>query len=225
MTEPAPAQSDGVDPRSPLFFLSYAHSPAIKRARSKDHGRNWRVVRFFEDLSENVAELVSRPAGSDPGYMDRSIAGGRRWTPDLLRAIGTCQVFVALLSPVYVDSLWCGLEWHAFAQRQVLSFPQGQRSNETAIIPVIWAPIHEEDIPDIVREIQWFYPHDSSNTSIAAPYESDGVLGLLQLDNDAYQAVVWQLARRITDIHYTHRVEPRSFEVDELRNIFKEQEV
>jgi hypothetical protein len=225
MTEPDFGRFDEVDPRSPLFFLSYAHSLVIKRAWSKNHGRNWRFVRFFEDLSENVAELVSRPAGSDPGYMDRSIAGGRRWEADLLTAIGTCQVFVALLSPIYLDSQWCGLEWNAFEQRQVISHPEAEMSNETAIIPVIWAPVREESTPKAVREVQWFYPPIMPETETEASYESDGLVGLLQLDNDAYQVVVWRLAQRIAEHHYTHRVESRLFQVDELRNVFKEQEV
>jgi hypothetical protein len=224
MTQPEPEAADEVDPRSPLFFLSYAHSQVINRDRERRYERNRRFTRFFDDLSDNVAELVSRPAGSDPGYMDdRSITSGQRWNAELLRAIGTCQIFVALLSPNYFTSLWCGFEWHAFAQRQVITYPEREKSNQAAIIPVIWAPIHE-DVPAIVKEIQWFYPHDSSNSNIAARYESDGILGLLQLDPDAYQAVVWQLAKRIAEICHDHRVEPRLFQVGELRNIFKEQE-
>jgi hypothetical protein len=182
MTEPDLGGSDDVDPRSPLFFLSYAHSSVTGRAQ----GRNWRFIKFFEDLSENVAELVSRPAGSDPGYMDQpSIAAGRRWTPELLRALGTCQVFVALLSPIYIDSAWCSLEWQAFSRRQVTSHPGGEISNETAIIPVLWAPVREQDVPKKIRAVQWFYPLGMPETDKAASYEGDGVVGLLQLDEIA----------------------------------------
>jgi hypothetical protein len=225
MTEPHFGQSDDVDPRSPLFFLSYAHSLVTGQARSKNQGRNRRFVRFFEDLSENVAELVSRTAGSDPGYMDQSsIAAGRRWTPELLRALGTCQVFVALLSPIYIDSAWCSLEWHAFSRRQVTSYPDRAISNETAIIPVIWAPVREPDVPRKIQDVQWFYPLAMPETDKAASYEGDGVVGLLQIDEIAYQAVVWRLAQRIAEIHYTHRVEPRTIQIGKLRNVFKEQE-
>jgi hypothetical protein len=110
MTQREVGIPDEVDRGSPLFFLSYAHSQT-KRDSGVSYERNRWFVKFFEDLSENVAELVSRPAGSDPGYMDQWIAAGRLWTPDLLNAIGTCQVFVALLSPIYIDRDWCGMEW------------------------------------------------------------------------------------------------------------------
>jgi hypothetical protein len=225
MTRPEPGMPDEVDPRSPLFFLSYAHAQAIKRDRRRKSERNRRFVKFFEDLSENVAELVSRPAGSDPGYMDdRSIDSGQRWTPELLKAIGTCQIFVALLSPIYLDSQWCSWEWNAFEQRRVFSYPEGELSDDTAIVPVIWAPVREKDAPNVVQEVLWFYPPDMPKTDTAASYENDGVVGLLQVDEAAYQAVVWKVAQRIAEIHYSHRVEPRVFQVDELRDVFKEQE-
>jgi transcriptional regulator with XRE-family HTH domain len=219
---PAPRSRDEDDPRSPLFFLSYAQSSLTKRQGDRERRRNWRFVRFFEDLSENVAELVSRPAGSDPGYMDSSVADGKHWTAELLHAVGTCQVFVALLSPIYFDSHWSGVEWNAFARRQVISYPEGEITSQTAIIPVFWTPVREWEIPKVVRETQFFYPEAMPDSDKAVRYESDGVVGLLQLDDNAYQAVVWRLAQRIAEIHYTHRVEPRSFQIDELQNAFKE---
>lgn len=211
-----------VDPRSPLFFLSYAHSQLFKRNMGEARERNWRFTQFFRDLSEDLAELVSRPTGSDPGYMDRSISESERWTSELLKAIGICQIFVALLSPVYFGSSWCGLEWHAFSRRRVLSYTQEETSNQTAIVPVIWAPVRDQDVPAVAKEVQWFYPRDVPTANIALQYESDGVVGLLQRDDVAYKWVVWQLAQRIAEIHYSHRVEPRSFQFGGLRNVFEE---
>jgi TIR domain len=225
MTRPEFEIPDEIDPRSPLFFLSYAHSAEIRQHRGNRHERNWRFAKFFDDLSENVAELVSRPAGSDPGYMDRSIPDGERWTPELLTAIGTCQVFVALLSPPYFESRWCGLEWHAFSQRRVTSRSPGRASSQTAIVPVIWAPIREQDVPAAVGQIQMFYPRGAPNADLAAQYESNGIVGLLQVSDVAYQTVVWLLALRIADLHYNHRVEHGTFKIDDLRNVFEEQPV
>jgi TIR domain-containing protein len=216
MSNPGFDLSDGVDPATPLFFLSYAHS----RFRNPDRNRRFR--QFFDDLQENVAELVSRPAGSDPGYMDRSIPGGAPWSAELLRIIGTCQVFVALLSPPYLDSPWCAREWHAFVQRRVVSHPQGKVSDQTAIISVMWTPLRDEEIPAAVSRVQRFLPRPVANADIAAQYEGEGLLGLLQLDNDAYKAVVWRIAQRIAEINYNFRVEPGQFQYSELRDTFKE---
>jgi TIR domain len=216
MSNPGFDLSDGVDPATPLFFLSYAHS----RFRNPEPNRWFR--QFFDDLQENVAELVSRPAGSDPGYMDRSIPGGAPWTPELLRIIGTCQVFVALLSRPYLDSPWCAREWHAFVQRRVVSHPQGKVSDQTAIISVMWTPLRDEEIPFAVSRVQRFLPPPVANADIATHYEQEGLLGLLKLDNDAYRAVVWRIAQRVAEINYYFRVEQGQFKYSDLRDTFKE---
>jgi hypothetical protein len=220
--EPAPP---GDNP--PLFFLSYAHSAGIRVRSEREHDQNERFIKFFEDISLNVAELVTRPAGADPGYMDNSsIPDGGRWTAELLAAVGGCQVFVALLSPRYFSREWCGMEWHAFSQRPVYLQSDGSATIRTTIIPVIWAPIRESDVPAAVGEIQRFSPREIADVRIAEQYKREGVVGLLQLSNAvAYQAVVWRLAQRIAELHYTYHVEPRQYKRDELRNVFEKRPV
>jgi hypothetical protein len=205
-------------PPPPLFFLSYArsdtHDPNTPR---RDRDRH--VIKFFNDLSENVAYLVSRSAGSDPGFMDRSIRYGSRWTGQLLEAIGTCKVFVALLSGPYTASEWCGMEWYGFSQRQVIS--KRAMNHQSAIIPVIWAPFPEELVPPEILLIQRFSPVGLPDVNVVAEYEEDGVLGLIKTGNASYDGVVWRLARSIADFCYTHDVEPLTFQSEELRDAFR----
>src|SRR3954466_15961762 len=91
----------------PLFFLSYARS----RLRPDDGSDPDRfAAKFFADLSDNVAHLTGAAL---PGFMDRHTAAGTPWSDRLSEALGTCRVFVALLSPSYFTSEWCGREWAA----------------------------------------------------------------------------------------------------------------
>lgn len=201
------------DPRTPLFFLSYAHA-------TKGQGR---LVRFFNELSENVAELVSRKAGSDPGYMDRSMEVGNRWAGNLLEAIGTCQVFVALLSGPYFESTWCSMEWFAFSQRPVTRRLDAAVSHQTAFVPVVWAaPLPSGLTPTAVKEVQQFSPNALPDVDLAGLYREHGVVGLRQMQVRLYRAVVWQIAQRIADIYYTYRVEPHVLGQHELRDVFQE---
>jgi hypothetical protein len=224
--EPEPGQPAAeADLRTPLFFLSYAHAVEGYQANGPRQEPNRRVVTFFDDLSENVAELVSRPAGLDPGYMDRSMHGGVRWTSELLRAIGTCQIFVALLSAPYFDSVWCSKEWFAFSQRLVGRQSGDGPDHQTAIIPVIWAPLPQDRIPAVVNSVQRFSPSGLVNAEIIAQYEENGVVGLLRMQQESsYQTVVWRLAQRIAKINYSHRVEPRLLDESDLCDVFREQE-
>jgi hypothetical protein len=215
-------EDDGL---GPLFFLSYAHSvPAGRQKRlTQDPGQHF--IRFFDDLSENVGELIARLPGSDPGYIDHSIPSGRRWSKELLDALSTCQVFVALLSAQYFSRPWCGMEWHAFSQRAVVSRPDHRGSSETAIIPVIWASLPPpEQIPSVISAAQRFAPHGLPD-GIAAQYEKDGVFGLMRMGHDSdYDAVVWRIAQRVAELHYSFHVQPGDFLDDSsLRDIFREQ--
>jgi hypothetical protein len=214
-----------LDPRAPLFFFSYAHSSEGYKANGRPHEPNRQFVRFFDDLSENVAELVSRQAGSEPGYMDRSMHGGVYWTRELLGAIGTCQIFIALLSASYFDSTWCSKEWYAFSRRRVIRQSDDRSDNQSAIIPVIWAPLPHDRIPVVVNAVQRFSPGGLAKADISALYEENGVGGLLRTKQKAaYRAVVWQLAKRIARVHYSHRVEAGPLDESKLRDIFRERE-
>jgi TIR domain len=208
--------------RAPLFFLSYAHS-AWQRSQGAQPDPNQRIAEFFDDLSENVAQLVARPPGADPGFMDRAIVGGTRWTPELLEAVGTCQVFVALLSHPYVSSEWCGKEWYAFSRRTVTSRAGDGTGHQTGIIPVVWTPVPEARLPKVVRDVQRFSPRGLPGVNTPAGYETDGIFGLKNIGLDTiYQSVVWRLAQRIAEFHFGHMVEPRVVRENELRNVFRE---
>jgi hypothetical protein len=204
-------------PGSPLFFLSYAH---VNPNRGE-------VARFFEDLSIDVNELIGGSAGVDPGFIDTVMGGGERWSPELLRATGTCQVFVPLISTSLVNSTWCGMEWHAFARRPRFRRADRRPDNATGIVPVRWSPTELDDLPPVVQKIQWFSPGRPPDPQLPARYEQEGVYGLLRLGmNDEYRAVVWRLAQHVVAIFRTHWVTsliPSS--PDDLRNVFLDGEV
>lgn len=195
------------NPRGPIFFLSYARARNIgsQAARDVDHF----VVRLFDDLSRHVDQLVGPPTGVDPGFMDRSMEGGTRWAPEVLAAAGTCHVFIPLISSGYVDSEWCAMEWDAFSRRNVARRPAGDvPANGTAILPVAWSPMLEDQLPPAVRELQFFQPQRLKDPNIAQRYLDDGVYGLLALKDEAdYQAVAWRLARGIVDAYHAYHVE------------------
>lgn len=211
-----------VDPKAPLFFLSYAHS-AENKSPSQPQDPNQAFVKFFDDLSHSIADLVSRPPGSDPGYIDRSMGSGVHWTDELLNAIGSCQVFVALISVRYFDSEWCGKEWYAFSRRKVVVLPSGS-SRQTAIVPVTWAaPIPPSRVPPVVSKVQRFMPINLPDPATAALYSNEGIVGLQRMGLEgAYQTVVWRLAQHIAELQYSHWVEPDILEEHQLLDIFRE---
>ncbi len=215
-----------MDQRAPLFFLSYGHVEISTRSPAPTPDPNRYALRLFHDLSMHVSLLVGRAAGADPGFMDRSLAGGERWTPELLRAAGTCQVFVPLISSALLNSQWCAMEWDAFSRRKIVR-RDGRPDHESGIVPVVWSPTESDSLPAVVRDVQRFSPVGLPDP-IAAEYHRDGLYGLLAMSlpqyDQYYAAVVWRLAQRVVAVYRSHWVE-EGIPVDpgELRNVFVEE--
>jgi hypothetical protein len=208
---------------APLFFLSYAHPREHGRSAGPAAEQPRSVTQFFNDLSLIVAELIYRPLGADPGFFDEGIGGGNRWTGELLDAIGACQVFVALVSPSYLQSRWCGMEWNAFSRRTITARP-GQNSvrNQTCVIPVRWSPIDGIPQPRAIRDLQLFTPADIE-TTMARDYRDEGLYHLLWTDSQkVYRHVVWRIAKRIKELTISCQVRPEILDSSQLHNAFEE---
>jgi hypothetical protein len=133
---------------------------------------------------------------------------GEQWEPRLLRAAGNCQVFVSLMSAAYPNSRWCQMEWDLFTRRKVVRRADGQPSNDTAVIPVIWSPAQSDSLPAPIRAVQTFVPRGLPDSQIAPLYQANGLYGLLVMGRELeYQAVVWKLAQRVAEIYYHYHVE------------------
>ena len=121
------------------------------------------------------------------------------------------------------ESKWCAMEWDVFSQRNVDRRSSASSESETAILPVIWSPMLEDQLPRAVWELQLFLPLQLKDPDIAQRYLAEGVYGLLALNDEvAYQAVAWRLARRIVDAYHAYQVEPKiSTDPRQLRQSFR----
>jgi hypothetical protein len=205
------------------FFLSYARAEDGSSSAGEARYSDQMAERFYFDLSENVGQLISRRTGADVGFMDTRIQGGMQWTDELLHAAGTCQTLIALLSAPYLSSKWCGMEWCAFSRRSVQR-PTAAKSfrREGWVIPVRWAPV-PFPLTSPVSDDMIFSPASKPDPDLPAQYRADGVFGLLRMgQEDSYQIIAWQLAKRISKVYYNQRLRSRRFRLEELENVFQE---
>ncbi|MET8150276.1 TIR domain-containing protein [Actinoplanes sp. NPDC049668] len=199
-------------PDAPVFFVSYRrpYEPGHPTVAARPLGPE--VRQFFQDLTEDVGELIGAPIGYDPGYLDRADSVGVDWERQLLTAIGTCQVLVCLMSePLLRDSKWCAREWHAFARRRVSPNPSQARTGEMAIVPVIWLPLGQtiDRLPPMVRKVGLFIPPDLPDPRFETAYRTDGLLGLIRTGQDrAYRAIVWKIAMHVNRVRQSCVVMP-----------------
>ncbi len=206
------------NPLNPLAFFSYVHSGGVSPT-GRPQAPDSHIAELYDLVCDHLTQLVPRTPGAEPAFIDRRISPGITWSEELLNALGSCHVFVALLSPPYLHSDWCGKEWFAFSAREVVG-----PAASSAIIPVLWAPLEGVRIPPMVDKVQRFMPDALPDPTIAELYRNEGLYGLMATgQEDAYQMVIWRLARRIAATAQTHRVAPQILKEADLRDIFREE--
>lgn len=205
-----------IDPRAPIFIMSYAHGRRAEGDTSKEPDRH--VLRLFEDLVEYTSMLIARPIGEEYGFIDRYMYGGEFWQSQLASAVGRCQVFIALTSAPYFQSEWCGREWDAFSRRTITKRRETSKVS-SAIVPVIWAPdLSGRRLPE-VDKVQRFSPGFHNYETL---YQEHGIFGLLVMGHEeAYKHISWRLANWIAETFYTFRVEPLVLGVEDLYDAFR----
>jgi FxsC-like protein len=171
---------------APYFFLSYAHESRGGVRDDEAEVAYW-VGEFFRDLSLSVEQRAGLLKGVSPGFMDRERRAGNDWPTGVVRALGTCRVFVPLYSSRYFADEHCGKEWNYFVRR--MSDPTTQ---EAAIVPGIWDPVQPGMLPLAARAPQ--FRHRGSEA-----YEAHGFYGIMKPSRyrKEYAQAVSDLAGRI----------------------------
>ena len=181
---------------APVFFLSYARhhrAPEDKSGTAEDPDR-W-TLRFFDDLTFEVAELTTLPRHARPGFMDRELRVGQEWPRRISEALAACRVFVPLYTPRYFTSLSCASEWYLFQARQSAhELTSGTRPE--AIIPVLWLPMPDTDLPAAAQALQF------DHHTLGEAYARLGFLQLIRLARfkDEYQLAIHALAREVVRV-------------------------
>ena len=185
----------------PVFF-SYAHIAG----GDFDENPNRAFQRFFEDISKMLYHLTT--FRMDVAFADISLHSGDAFQNVLFQRLSQFRAFVPILSTRYFENEWCGREWAAFERR---SQRQGSGSYPP-IVPILWNGLDDLDLP------QWFTEqHLFDDSTHDALYRQHGIFGLQIRQRDEYNAVVYDLARRISAVirtSYLPEVDP-----EELRRL------
>jgi FxsC-like protein len=163
------------------------------------------LQKLFVDLSEEVRNLRGLPAGAETGFFDqRNLELGEDWDAALVDALQSCKVMVAIASPGYFKSEYCGKEWALFRQRLQAGSAPGAKP-APLLKPVVWMPVKIDELPPSVSAGQLSFgdPH--------AIHNARGVRYLLkqiQEQRTAYNDFVESLAKQIVDAADEHPLAP-----------------
>jgi FxsC-like protein len=168
--------------QEPYFFLSYAR---------KDD-RDEFVKRFYDDLALELRRIGADPAAQPPFRDVEALGLGHDWARVLGKAVGHCRAFVALYSPTYMNSEYCGKEWTAFWERLEQHRRATEITNVSPLIPVLWAPL-DDALPEEVARLQY------NESGMGEEYLTHGLMHVLQTDplGPAYRAIVRKVAARV----------------------------
>lgn len=175
------------------FFFSYTrgnNDPYLKK--------------FFDDLSEEVRTLRGLPAGSEVGFFDqRDLELGEDWDSGLVDALQSAKVMVAIASPGYWKSEYCGKEWALFRAR--LTQAAGGAKPAPLLKPIVWVPFKIAELPAAVTGGQLTFGDPQ------AIHNERGMRYLLkqiQEQRGVYNDLVEALAREIVDAADQHPLAP-----------------
>jgi FxsC-like protein len=176
------------------FFLSYSRS-----------NNDAYLKQFFDDICEEIRTKRGLPAIAEVGFFDqRALELGEDWDDSIVEGLKTANVVLAIASPAYFKSEYCGKEWELFRRRIAAAVPPGQPL-PPLLKPVIWAPFDAAQVPPRVGVGQFAFgdPHAIQNTK-GFKY----VLKQQQAYKTEYNDLVDRLAQEIIDAGDDHAVPP-----------------
>ncbi|MGZ5131574.1 MAG: TIR-like protein FxsC [Caldimonas sp.] len=163
------------------------------------------LKKFFTDLSEEVRNRRGLPAGTEVGFFDqRNLELGEDWDAALVEALQSCKVMIAIASPGYWTSEYCGKEWAVFRARLAQAAGPGAKL-PPLLKPVVWLPFAFDTLPAAVAGGQLTFgdPHATHNV--------EGLRYLLKRIDEqrsAYEDVVESLAKEIIKAADQHPLPP-----------------
>ncbi|WP_395294770.1 TIR-like protein FxsC [Kitasatospora hibisci] len=170
----------------PYFFFSYARQDHVAGGAFVDQ--------FFSDLRDELARIEPAAGPGELAYRDTErLRVGDDWEQQLSRMLAVSRTMVALYSPAYFASSYCGKEWTAFDDR-VRRHRKLTGESVPALIPVVWEPPPAE-LPAEVRRIQYLEYH------LGPAYAALGLRDLLRADPHGpdYRRVVRAIAERVRE--------------------------
>src|SRR5262245_48069576 len=188
------------------FFLSYT------RANNDAF-----LKKFFDDLSQGIRDIRGLPKNTEVGFFDqKDIELGEQWDDTIVQALQTAKVFLAVASPAYFKSEYCGKEWAIFRERLVKA--TGTAPMAPLLKSVVWISIKDliAGLPTAVTDVQLTF---GDPEGVQNDMGFNHVLKNLQDNNTVYNTLIDKLSAEIVDAAKAHDAIPALSNVAKLRDV------
>lgn len=164
------------------FFFSYA-----RENRDRD------LDRFFKNLCTAVKLEEFVPRAEVAFFDGESIQTGAPWKEELAKGLRTSRLLVAVCSPDYINSDYCGKEFQVFVERlgSYVSINNPQ-TTPRLILPVIWGT-PSGSLRKVISDFQY------TDDEFPRVYAKEGLRYVMQISShkDDYKRIVKRLAQKI----------------------------
>jgi hypothetical protein len=169
---------------SKLLFASYSH---VNRDKYLDD--------FVKELANEVLVHLQGMTMDDVVFFDANrIETGEYWRDRLAEELTGCRACVAICTPAFVASEFCGKELRVFLSRLAIweKAPLSQGITQRPVFPVLWVKVDKE-LPAVLG------PFQHKKGEFAEVYSEKGLRVMYRLDKYAQDRteIVLSLAERI----------------------------
>jgi hypothetical protein len=116
-----------------------------------------KVLEFVKELNALVQSKCGRSAGECRFFFDEEeIRIGSQWRTELATAVRTSEVMICLISPLYLESEWCGQELTVFVRRTEdwARRPNRRLSSPSFVVPIMWELPNTRPLPAFLADLQ-----------------------------------------------------------------------
>jgi FxsC-like protein len=125
------------------FFFSYTRS-----------NNDAYLKRLFKDLNNSIRLKRGLPDSAPVGFFDqRGIELGQDWDAVIVDALQNAKVMLAVASPGYFNSEYCGKEWELF-QRRCDEHAKRTGTRAPLLKTIVWVAYAIDALPERVRQYQ-----------------------------------------------------------------------
>ncbi len=182
------------------FFLSYTRG-----------NNDVFLKRFFDELSQAIRDIRGLPPAADVGFFDQTnLELGEQWDQTIVEALQTSRVLLAVASPGYFKSEYCGKEWELFRRRIAAA---GGQPPAPLIKPIVWIRFDIATLSAPVADVQLTFG-DPQAIQNARGFKH--LLKNLQANVERFNDLIEELAQQITEAADRHPI-PRLANVPPLQ--------
>jgi FxsC-like protein len=152
------------------------------------------VRRFYRALSDEVRIKAALASDDEVGFLDsRDIDLGARWPEALSDALAESAVFIALCSPLYFKSDYCGREWAGFAERME-RYQLAHEERPPVLLPLMW--IRNTQFHPVAAELQY------TTDDLGTQYLKEGLRNCMRVSSFRDQRIrfIESLAEKIVGL-------------------------